>query len=220
MKASEVKILLVDNHQMARQGLQQLIAARLGLTVVGEAACAQSAMEQIRTSGPHLVLMEIGPTQNESGVESVRQILAEFPAVRIIALSNESELPYALQALHAGAAGYVVKKHGVEDLFRAIDAVMEYEFYLSPDVSSAAIKGLMKSYLGRNSARAGVTLSDREQWLLQMIAGGKRNKEMAGEMAVGIKSVETYRSRLMKKLGCASVAELVRFAIREGVVHL
>jgi DNA-binding NarL/FixJ family response regulator len=220
MTKGKIKILLVDNQQMARQGLQLLIAARPGLTVVGEASCARSAMEQIKASAPHVVLMATEPATHASSLESARPMLAKFPSLKIIALSSESELSFALQALHAGVSGYVVKKHGVEELFRAIHTVMDYDLYLSPEVSAAAIKGLMKSYLGQHPARAGVILSARERSLLQMIAGGKRNKEIAAEMKMSIKSVETYRFRLMKKLGCAGVAELVRYAIREGIVQV
>ena len=177
-------------------------------------------MDQIKTAAPHLVLMNIDPAKDERSVERARPILAKFPSVKIIALSSEPELQFALQALHAGVSGYVVKKHGVEELFRAIHTVMDYGLYLSPEISSAVTRCFMKSYLGGNSARASVILSDREQSLLQMIASGKRNKEIAEEMEMGIKSVETYRFRLMKKLECASVAELVRYAIRESIVQL
>jgi len=220
MTKGDVKILLVDDQQLTRQGLRQLIAAKPGLTVVGEASSSQSAMEQIKTSAPHVVLMDTDPTTEESSVENARPMLTKFPSVKIIALSSECELQSALQALHAGASGYVVKKHGVEELFRAIHTVMDYGLYLSPEISSAVTRCFMKSYLGGNPARSSVVLSDREQSLLQMIAGGKRNKEIAEEMEMGIKSVETYRFRLMKKLECASVAELVRYAIRESIVQL
>jgi two-component system response regulator NreC len=217
---SATKILLLDNHQMVRQGLQQLIAAKPGLTVVGEASSTQEAMVQIETSVPHVVLMDADPAIGENRVESARPIIAKFPAVKIIALSSGSELQFALEALHAGVAGYVVKKHGVEELFRAIQVVMDYGLYLSPEISSEVTKRFMMSYLGRTSARAGAVLNDRERSLLQMVARGKRNKEIAKEIELGIKSVETYRSRLMKKLGCDSAAALVRYAICEGIVQI
>jgi len=219
MKATEINILLVDDQQLTLQGLRQLIEAKSGLTIVGEAFSSQSAMEQITTSAPQLVLMNIDPAKDEKSVENTRCILAKFPSVKVIALSSETKLRFVLEALHAGISGYVVKKHGVEELFRAIHTVMAYDLYLSPEVSAEVTKCFMKSYLGLIRPQAGVVLSDRERSLLQMIAGGKRNKEMAEEMAIGIKSVETYRFRLMKKLRCNSVAELVRYAISEGIVQ-
>jgi len=199
--------------------LRQLLETKSGLTVVGEAFNTQSAIEQLKVSAPDLAVMNINSAGAEDVVESTRRVLAECSSVRVIALSNSSELEFVLQALRAGVAGFVVTNHGSEELFRAIQAVMESQVYLSPEVSSAVISHFMKSYRGRKPARSGVVLSDRERLLLQLIADGMRNKEIAGEMGVTVKSVETFRIRLMKKLGCSSVAELVRFTIREAIVQ-
>jgi len=218
MENSEVKILLVGNQQMMRQGLRELIAGTPGLRVVGEAFDSQSAMDQIRTLAPHLVLMDIH-RPGESEVENIRRMVEEFPSVKVIALSGSSELELVLQVLYAGVSGYVVKNHDFEELTRAIKAVMVHRLYLSPEVSGAVILDFLKTFTGRKPGRAGVILSDRERLLLRLIAEGKRNKEIAGDMVVTSKSAETYRYRLMKKLGCASVAELIRYAIREGIIQ-
>jgi len=215
---AEIRILLVDDHQLLRQGLRQLIAAQPGLTVVGEAFNRQSVMDQIPVAAPNLILMDLH-LEHECGVEITRRILAEHPRVRVVALSGDADLKLVLEALHAGVSGYVVKENGSDELFRAVRAVMDNHLYLSPEVASAVIRDFMKSHQGRPAARAGGGLRDRERLLLRLVAEGKRNKEIAGEMAVTVKSVETYRSRLMRKLGCASAAELVRYAIREGIIQ-
>lgn len=219
MTTGDVKILLVDNHQMMRRGLRQLIETKSGLTVVGEASRLQSAIAQIRISAPDLVLLNHNLPGEADGGESTCRLLAEFPSVKVIELSANPELEFVLQALHAGVSGYVAKHKGPDELFRAIQAVMDFQVYLSPEVSSEVIRHFMKSYLGRKPAQAGVVLSDRERLLLRLVAEGKRNKEIAGELAVTVKSAETYRFRLMKKLGHASVADLVRFAVREGIIQ-
>ena len=189
----------------------------LTLWVVGEAFSSESAMKQIRISAPHLVLMDFHLPE-ECGMESTRRMLAQFPSVKIIALASSAKLELVYQALHAGVSGYVVKDHGFEELFRAIHVVMDFQIYLSPKVSSAVTREFMKIFIDRKPGTAGVVLSDRERLLLQLVAEGKRNKEIAERMQVTVKSVETYRFRLMKKLGCASAAALVRFAIRAGIV--
>ena len=218
MSADEIKILLVDDHPVLRQGLRQLITARPGFTVVGEADRGRAVMDLVRATAPHLVLTDIH-LPGENGVEITRRILSEFPLIKVLAFSGDSELELVLQALHAGISGYVAKKNGFEELMRAIYVVMDFHLYLSPEIASAVIRDFMKSYRGWKPARIGAGLSERERLLLQLVAAGKRNKEIAGEMTLTVKSVETYRSRLMKKLRCASAAELVRYAIREDIIQ-
>jgi two-component system response regulator NreC len=200
--------------------LRELIAVHPGLRVVGEADSALAAFGKIRASAPppELVLMDL-QLPGEGGVAVTRRLLAEFPAVRIIALSGDTELELLLDALYAGVSGYILKNDGVDELFRAIHAVMDQQLYLSPKVATAAIRNFMKSFTRRKPAPPGTVLSDRERLLLRLVAEGRRNKEIAGDMAVTAKSVETYRFRLMKKLGFASTAELIRYAIREGIVQ-
>jgi DNA-binding NarL/FixJ family response regulator len=219
MMNGDVKILLVDDQQLVRQRLRQLIEDEPGLTVVGETFNCQSAANQIRIRPPNLVLLKHDLPEEEDDRESIRRLIAEFPAIKIIALSNRWDLELVFQALHAGVSGFVVKKHGSEELFQAIHAVMEFHLYLSPEVSSAVTRYFMNSYRGPESARADLALSDRERMLLRLIAQGHRAKDIAGTMSVAVRSAETFRFRLMKKLGCASTAELVRYAIRAGIVQ-
>ena len=214
----ETRILLVDDHQMMRQGLRQLLAVEPGLIVVGEAFSGQTARNEVRTLAPHLVLMDIH-LPGESGVEITRQIVAEFPAVKVLALSSDAAVELVLQALRAGVSGYLVKQDGADELIRAIHTVMDHRLYLSPTVSSAVILKFMDSPGYDETGPVGADLTDRERMLLRLIAAGNRNKEIAVALAVTVKSAETYRSRLQKKLGCAGTAELVRYAIREGIAE-
>ena len=214
----ETRILLVDDHRMMRQGLRQLLAVEPGLIVVGEAFNGQSAREQVRMLSPDLVLMDIH-LPDESGVEITRQILAEFPAVKVIALSSDSAVEMVLLALRAGVSGYLLKENGADELIQAIHTVMDHRLYLSPEVSSAVVLKFNESSGREETKPAGTDLSERERMLLRLIADGNRNKEMAAALAVTVKSVETYRSRLQKKLGCAGTAKLVRYAIREGIAQ-
>lgn len=213
-----IKILLVDDHQIMRQGLRQLISSQSGMTIVGEASDGLSALIQLRSHKPNLVLMDVH-LSSESGIEVTQRILAEAPSVKVIVLSSDSELQLILQALNAGVAGYVLKESGCEELVRAIRTVMDHRIYLSPEVSSVVIQDFIKPGSARTSKPAPVALTEREQLLLRLIAEGKRNKEMSVVLEVTVKSVETYRSRLMKKLGCATTADLVRYAVRNGIVQ-
>jgi DNA-binding NarL/FixJ family response regulator len=214
----ETRILLVDDHQIMRQGLRQLISVEPGMTVVGEASSGQSAKDQVRTLAPHMVLMDLH-LPDECGVETTRQILAESPAVKVVALSSDSGPEMVLRALRAGVSGYLVKEDGSDELIRAIQTVMDHRFYLSPAVSSTVISQFTESSGRGKTGTATVELSERERMLLRLIAAGNRNKDIAAALAVTVKSAETYRLRLQKKLGCASTAELVRYAIRAGIVQ-
>jgi len=208
--------LLVDDHQMMREGLRRLIAREPGLTVVGEASNGSSAREKVRDLAPHLVLMDIH-LPGESGVDLTPGIIAEFPSVKVIVLSGDSTADLMLRALRAGASGYVIKKNGVAELIRAIHMVMDHRLYLSAEVSAAVISKFTES--SSDGGQTGMDLSGRERMLLRLVATGNHNQEIATALAVTVKSVETYRSRLQKKLGCGSTAELVRYAIREGIAQ-
>src|SRR5580698_9057536 len=148
MPSGEVKVLLVDNHVMMRQGLRQLIAAKPNMTVVGEVFTGEPVTEPVRTAEPDLVVMNLDRTREEIGTASMRRLLEEFPQVKIIALSTNSELEFVLRALHAGVSGYVFTEHGSDELFRAIHIVMNSGLYLSPEISSALVRHFMRSYMG------------------------------------------------------------------------
>ena len=206
---------MVDDHQMMRQGLRLLIQSQEDLELVGETSSGQTALELARTHSPTLVLMDIH-LPGENGVEVSRKLLAEFPSLKIMILSADSDLELVEQALLAGVSGYVTKESGWEELLRAIRTVLDNRLYLSPEVASSVVNVHLDVLSGRKGGSK-PALGNREKELLKLVAEGKRNKEIAIQMGVGVKSVETYRSRLMKKLGCSSPADLTRYAIREGI---
>lgn len=219
MNSKDIRIFLFDDHAILRLGVRKLIGEREGLMVVGEAPSSQAALEQVRALSPHVVIMDIH-LDAENGIEVSRRILAEFPSLKIVVLSADSDLAVVTEALHVGVSAYVTKMSGPTELIRAIEAVMDHRIYLSPEVSLALVRDYMKTLGGRTIPASKPILTDRERHLLKLVAEGARNKTIAEALNVGVKSVETYRSRLMKKLGCASANELTRYALREGIASL
>lgn len=154
----------------------------------------------------------------ENGIAISRRILVEYPAVKIIALSSDSRLALINEALQAGLSAFVRKESNSEEMVRAIRSVLDNRVYLCPDVASMVVADYMNTIGEKTVSESKPTLTDRESLLLKLVAEGRRNKEIAEALDVEVKSVETFRSRLMKKLGCASSNELTRYAIREGYI--
>lgn len=211
----EVKLLLVDDHPMLRQGVRQGVAQLPRLTLVGEASTGAQALKLAGELTPDLVLMDVHlPDMN--GIELTRLMLKALPAIKVLIFSSDAGRALVDEALEAGACGYLWKSSVLEELTRAIDSVMAGKLYLSPEVSAGVLEDYRKSLVAEPEPSKPV-LSERETQLLRLIAAGRRNKEIAAQLALSVKSIEAYRSRLMAKLGCASSADLVRYAIREGI---
>jgi len=210
-----VKVLLVDDHPMLRDGLRQAMARHPKFIVAGEASTGANALKLAAELAPDLIVMDIHlPDMN--GLEVTRQILALQPSVHILVFSGDAARSVVDEALQAGACGYIWKQSAAEELIRAVEMVMAGKLYLSPEVSSGIFEDYRKS-LVQETDPCEPLLSQRDRQLLRLVAEGRRNKEIAVELAVSPKTVEAYRSRLMKKLGCSSSADLVRYAIREGI---
>lgn len=214
MEEKAVRIVLVDDHQLMREGVRRILAEQAGIQVVGEAASCEAALEQVRAANPDLVIMDIH-LPGEGGIESSAKILAEFPGVKLVVLSADTDLATVQKALEVGVSGYITKTGPPEELSKAIRAAMDERVHLSQDVAEVVLRDYMKMVVGRDQTAKPV-LTDRERLLLKLVAEGKRNKEIAEALQVGVNSVETYRSRLMRKLNCGSAAELIRYGIREG----
>jgi DNA-binding NarL/FixJ family response regulator len=212
-----VKLMLVDDHPMLRHGLLRAVAQEPNFTVVAEASTAKQALELAKETTPDVVVMDIHlPDMN--GIETTRQMVSVLPAIKVVIFSSDAARARIDEALLAGVRGYLSKCSAVTELIRAIGLVMEGHLYLSPEVSAGVLEDYRKSLAEPEPIKP--FLSEREQQLLRLLAEGRRNKEIANHLACSTKSIEAYRSRLMKKLDCSSSAELVRYAIREGIAPL
>lgn len=208
-------ILLADDHKIIREGLRALLAHQNSIEVVAEAENGRTAVKLARKLKPDIIIMDISmPDLN--GMEATRQIIAELPSVKIIALSMHVDKRYVVGMFEAGASGYLLKNSAFEELVGAIKTVMRNHIYLSPNVTGTVIKDYVH-HLTTDHPLDTMLLSPREREVLQLIAEGVNTKTIASRLNVSVKTVETHRRNIMEKLDIYSVAELTKFAIREGL---
>jgi DNA-binding NarL/FixJ family response regulator len=212
------RILIADDHQIVRDGLRALIERHSDLELVAEAADGRSAVDLVQEHLPDVVVMDVGMS-DLNGVEATRQIRSSAPDVKVIALSMHSDRRYVSGMLAAGAAGYLLKDAAFEQLSDAIATVIAGQAYLSPEITGVVVEDyLQRAALGTSSAPK--DLSAREREVLQLLAEGLSTKQIASELQVSVKTVETHRQRIMGKLGLRSIAELTKYAVREGLTSL
>jgi DNA-binding NarL/FixJ family response regulator len=214
-----IRLIIADDHQMMREGLRAIVEKQADLQVVGEASNGQETIHLVPTSGARIVVMDVAmPDLN--GIEATRKILSQHPKIGIVALSAHANKEYIREMLRAGASAYVLKQRAGEELVRAIREVANGHKYLSPDIA----RGVVDEYVALSGIRrerpAFVTLTDREREVLQRLAEGRTTKEMADVLHVSVKTIETHRRNIMEKLNLHSVAELTKYAIREGVTSV
>jgi DNA-binding NarL/FixJ family response regulator len=206
------RILLADDHAVVRQGFKMLLGAQGDMEIVGEAANGREAVELAEELKPDIVVMDVAmPELN--GIEATRRLAGSAPHTRVIALSMHKDSVYVREILRAGARGYLLKDSGAEDLVRAIRAVAGGESWLSPAVSNAVLDDYR-----RHVTNPIDLLSSREREVLQMLAEGKTNKEIATVLNLSVYTVDAHRGRIMEKLNLHSINELVRFAVRNGLI--
>lgn len=207
-----VKVLLAEDHQVVREGLRALLE-REGFQVVGEAPDGREATLLAKTLKPDIAVFDIAmPLLN--GIDAAREAQVESPQTRVVLLSMHSEDQYVRSALEAGIRGYVLKSKAAKDLVQAIRDVSRGLYYMSPEISQTIID----SYRTKSEAPS-PTLSARERQVLQLVAEGKTTKEVASILGISVKTADTHRSRIMKKLDIHDVASLVRYAVRAGMVQ-
>ena len=213
-----IKILLADDHKITRDGLKALLENQKNMTVVGEAENGRLAVRLAGELKPDVVVMDINmPELN--GIEATRQIVAELPGTKIIALSMYSDKRYVVGMLKAGVSGYLLKNCAFDELVAAISAVMNNQNYMSQKIAGTVLKDYA-SILETSDSSPASQLSAREREVLQLIAEGMKTKDIADRIHVSIKTVETHRQQIMRKLNVTSVAELTKIALREGLTSL
>ena len=213
-----IKIVLADDHQIVRHGVRSLLEAEHDMKVLAEADNGREVLRMAREFAPDVIIMDISmPDLN--GIEATRQILTDHPGIKIIALSMHSDSLFILNMLKAGASGYLLKDCALEELVKAIRIVVSNKTYLSPGVSDIVIKDFVCSW-SDPGASAFSLLTTREREVLQLMAEGKSTNQIAESLCVSVKTVEAHRKQIMNKSGIYSVAELTKYAIRQGLTSL
>lgn len=208
-------IFIVNNQPVLRFGLRQFLGQKRGLTIIGESATGADALKQAEILKPDIIILDFC-LPDINGAEVTRRILAKVPSVKVIFFCCDADRSMVDQALEAGACGYITKQSGQEEILEVIQTITGGGLYLSPEISTSILSEY-RQRLQQGSVPVKPFLSGREKQLLRLVAAGLRNKEIADELRIHAKTVETYRWRLMKKVQCASTAELVRYAVREGI---
>ena len=207
-----IRILLADDHAVVRRGFQMILAEQSDMEIVGEAANGREALELAAKLKPDVVVMDVAmPELN--GIEATRRMAENAPHARVLALSMHKDSVYVREILRAGARGYLLKDSVAADLVSAVRAVASGEGYLSPAVSDAVLDDYR-----RHVTNPIDLLTGREREVLQMLAEGKTNKEIAGILNLSVYTVDAHRGRIMEKLNLHSITELVRFAVRNGLI--
>jgi len=209
----KLQILLADDHAVVREGLKTLINAQPDMVVIGEAGDGEAVCEQARDCQPDLVIMDISMPKL-SGAEATTQIHQHHPQIKVLALSVHEDISYLHRLLNAGAVGYVLKRSAAETLIQAVRTIAEGGVYLDPLIASKVVDSLVGK--PPNAGTPLVDLSERETNVLRLIAQGYSNKEIAAQLGLSVKTVETYKSRAVEKLGFDSRVAIVRYALQRG----
>ena len=213
-----LKIILADDHSIMREGLRALLEKQPDIEVLAEAENGRTAVELSRDLKPDVVVIDIAmPDLN--GIEATRRITTESPGVKVIALSMHSDRKFVREMLSAGASGYMLKDSAFEELDKALRTVINNQTYLSLGIADTVVKDYLGNLVTKESAPS-IVLTKREREVLQFLAEGKTTKQIASLLFVSVKTIETHRKQVMSKLGIDSIAELTKYAIREGLTSL
>jgi DNA-binding NarL/FixJ family response regulator len=213
-----IRILLADDHKIVREGLRALLAKQIGMEVIAEAEDGRTTVQMARELLPDVVIMDIAmPDMN--GIEATRRITTETLGIKVISLSMHSDRRFVVEMLKAGASGFLLKDCALEELAHAIHAVAANRIYLSPGIADVVIKDYVH-LLSKEDLSVFSILTAREREVLQLLTEGKTTKEIAFSLQISVKTVETYRQQIMDKLSIHNVAELTKYAIREGLTSI
>ena len=216
-----VRLLIADDHEIVRRGLRTVLETRPGWVVVAEASDGREAIEKAEELDPHITILDISmPSMN--GLEAARQIMKRVPETKILILSMHDSDPLIQRVLETGARGYLLKSDAARDLVTAVDALLCNKTFFTRRVEQAVLDG----YLGKTvtdgddgSAAARLRLTARQREIVQLLAEGKSSKEVANKLNISVKTAETHRANIMRRLECHSVTELVRYAVRNHIIE-
>jgi len=212
-----IRVLLADDHKLIRAGLVLVVQQQPDLSVIGEADDGRQAVQLVESLKPDVVVMDIG-MPNLNGIEAARQITASRPDTAVVILSMHADEGYVLRALKAGARAYLLKDSATTDLVQAIRAVVEGKSFFSPAVSKVLLQDYMRKLRRSGAEDSYDLLSPREREVLQLVAEGKSNKEVANLLNLSTYTVETHRAKIMQKLNLKGVPELILYAVRKGII--
>ena len=214
----KIRILLVDDHKILRDGIRSLLKGYDDMEIVGEAADGRAAIRLVKELSPDVVIMDISmPDLN--GIDATRKIIADNPNVRIIALSMHYDKQFISETFKAGASGYLIKDSAFDELEHAVRIVMDGKTYMNPQIASLVVESLVSQSIP-SRRKAFSLLTEREREVLQHIAEGKSTKQIATDLSVSAKTIESHRRQVMGKLNIRNVADLTKYAIREGLTSV
>lgn len=213
-----IHIILADDHKIVRDGLRPLLEKQFDMDVVGEAEDGRTTVQLVRERSPDVVIMDVAmPDLN--GIEATRQIMAEAPGVKVIALSMHSNRQIVVNMLRSGASGYLLKNCAFRELISAIRTVVANQIYLSPQIAGLGVEDYMRRLRGTEAPVSSV-LTDREREVVQLLAEGHTNREIASELHLSVRTIENHRQQIMQKLDVHTIAGLTKYALREGLTSL
>jgi DNA-binding NarL/FixJ family response regulator len=210
---SAIRVLVVDDHAIVREGICQLLGEQPDITIVGQAADGEQALAQVTAHQPDVVLMDITMPKMD-GLQATQKIMAKFPETRVLVLTQHETTDYILPLLRAGAAGYILKAASTEELLRAIRVVDVEGAFLPSNVIRTLLDGVTQV----RAAQGQSPLTEREREILRLIAEGLGVNQVAKKLCISAKTVITHRANLMEKIGVHNTVELIKYAIREGIV--
>lgn len=213
-----LRILIADDHEVARKGIRSLLEGHAGWEVCGEAGDGRQAVELAGQLKPHILLLDIG-MPNLNGLDAARQILATMPEARILILTIHDSEQVVREVLAAGARGFLLKSDAGRDLVAAVEALQNRRTFFTSRVAQMMLDGYLRPYEAHSDSGRHI-LTPREREVIQLVAEGKTTKEIATTLSLSVKTAETHRTNLMRKLGLHSIADITLYAVRNGIVQI
>lgn len=215
---ARIKVVVADDHAIVREGVRMILAREQDIVVVGEAGDGQQALDLVASLRPHVVIMDIS-MPGMGGIEATQRVKANHPEVQVLALTMHEDETYVFQLLRAGAAGYVLKRAAAQDLVQAVRAAAKGEAFLYPSIARKVVEDYLKRVESGEERERYDGLTTREKEILTLIAQGLSNQQIAEKLYISIKTVQTHRAHILEKLGLHDRTELVRYAIRKGLIQ-